>query len=423
MRTMKRSFISSSRIIGCAVGVAMMLCGLRVASAAPQKDSCVACHSQLPGDYGKPAKLFSEDIHRQAGLSCADCHGGDRNDDSMNAMSPAKGFRGVPAKAQIPAFCGHCHSDPNYMRKFNPGLRTDQESEYFTSVHGKKLKQGDTKVAVCVDCHSVHDILAPSDPRAPVYPTQVAETCAHCHADANYMKGYKIPTNQYELYKKSVHAAAMEGGDISAPTCTTCHGNHGATPPGVSSVANVCGTCHVMNQQLFEKSPHGPIFAKMGLPGCVQCHSNHEILQPQDSWVGTGPKAICVTCHVKGDRGYQVAESISAGIEKLKTTYQDADTVLNTAEKSGMEVSNARVDMTNAHSDLIKARVVIHSFNAADVLKITSEGVATSRKAYKAGLAALQERDYRRKGLALALIAIVVAISGLYFKIRRMERG
>lgn len=420
---MKRSPISNSRIIACALGVVMMLCGLSILSAAPPKDSCVSCHSQLPGDFGKPAKLFSEDIHHQQGLGCADCHGGNPNDDSMNAMSPAKGFRGVPSKAQIPAFCGRCHSDPSYMRKFNPGLRTDQVSEYFTSVHGKRLKQGDSKVAVCVDCHSVHNIRAVTDTRAPVYPTHVAETCAHCHADANYMKGYKIPTNQYKLYKKSVHAAAMENGDTSAPTCTTCHGNHGATPPGVSSVANVCGTCHAMNQQLFEKSPHGPAFARMGLPGCVQCHSNHEILSPKDSWVGTGSKAICVTCHVGGDNGYKTAQQISAGLDKLKATYQKADDVLNKAEKSGMEVSSARVEMTNAHSDLIKARVTVHSFNAADVLKITNQGTATASKAYEDGVDALKESDYRRKGLAIALIAIVIAISGLYFKIRRMERG
>ena len=423
MRIMKRFTKSSLRILGCAIGVSFLLFGANGVSAAPQKDSCVACHSQLPGQFGKPAKLFSQDIHQQAGLSCADCHGGDRNDASMNAMSPAKGFRGAPSKAQIPAFCGRCHSNPDYMRKFNPSLRTDQVHEYYTSVHGKRLKQGDTKVAVCVDCHSVHDIRPPSDTRAPVYPTNVAETCAHCHANAQYMKGYNIPTNQYELYKKSVHAAAMAGGDTSAPTCTTCHGNHGATPPGVSSVANVCGTCHVMNQQLFEKSPHGPIFAKMGLPGCVQCHSNHEIVPPQDTWVGTGPKAVCVTCHVKGDNGYKAAAEISAGIENLKSTYHQADTVLGTAEKSGMEVSSARVEMTNAHSDLIKARVAVHSFNAGDVLKITKQGVATSHKAYEAGVAALKERDYRRKGLVLAIIAIALAISGLYFKIRRMERG
>ena len=426
IQNMKRRSITYSWIRKCSFSAALILLGSSLKLAALQaapKDSCVACHSQLPGQYGQPAKLFSSDVHHEAGLSCANCHGGDPNDDSMNAMSPAKGFRGKPTKAQVPEFCGRCHSDPNYMRKFNPSLRTDQVSEYLTSVHGKRLKQGDTKVAVCVDCHSVHDIRPPSDPRSPVYPTHVAETCARCHADSNYMKGYKIPTNQYEVYKKSVHAAAMASGDTSAPTCSTCHGNHGATPPGVSSVANVCGTCHVMNQQLFEKSPHGPAFAKMGLPGCVQCHSNHEIVKPEDAWVGTSPKAICVTCHVAGDNGYKTAEAIAGGLDRLKSTYHDADQVLNKAEKSGMEVSAARVDLASAHSDLIKARVAVHSFNATDVLKITDQGVETSHKAYEAGVAALRERDYRRKGLAISLIAIVIAISGLYLKIRKMERG
>jgi len=178
-----------------------------------------------------------------------------------------------------------------------------------------------------------------------------------------------------------------------------------------------------MNEQLFEKSPHGPAFARMGLPGCVQCHSNHEILAPKDSWVGTGQKAICVTCHVGGDNGYKAAAEISAGFDKLKATYKKADAVLNKAEESGMEVSSARVEMTNAHSDLIKARVTVHTFNAADVLKITNQGTATAQKAYQAGVDALKERDYRRKGLAIALIAIVIAISGLYLKIRKMERG
>jgi hypothetical protein len=67
--------------------------------------------------------------------------------------------------------------------------------------------------------------------------------------------------------------------------------------------------------------------------------------------------------------------------------------------------------------------VAVHSFNATDVLKITDQGVETSHKAYEAGVAALRERDYRRKGLAISLIAIVIAISGLYLKIRKMERG
>ena len=402
---------------------AMMFFSLSLALPAPPKDTCTACHSALQGAFAKPAQQFEADVHHQAGLSCADCHGGDSSDDSMNAMSRAKGFRGAPKKNQIPDFCARCHSDAAYMHRFNPQMRVDQLSQYLTSVHGKRLKQGDTKVAACVDCHGVHNILSVSDARSSVYATNVATTCAHCHADAVYMKGYDIPTNQFALYQKSVHAQTLAGGDTSAPTCSTCHGNHGAAPPGVSSVANVCGTCHVTNEQLFDKSPHQAAFAKMGLPGCVQCHSNHEIVRPTDAWVGSGPQSVCVTCHTPGDKGYIASQAMSADLAKLDASIARADGVLNVAERAGMEVSGPKAELVGAHEALVKARVDVHTFDPAAVGKLTDSGVEIAAKSYQAGVAALRERDFRRKGLGIALIAIVLTISGLYLKIRQMESG
>ena len=105
----------------------------------------------------------------------------------------------------------------------------------------------------------------------------------------SHMAGYKLadgsplPTNQLADYQKSVHYAALtKGNDLSAPTCNDCHGNHGAAPPGVSAVANACGTCHAVFAQKFQASPHAPIFDK----GCVECHSNHAVLQPSDEMLG-----------------------------------------------------------------------------------------------------------------------------------------
>jgi hypothetical protein len=400
---------------------ALLVWALNSALAAPPKDSCTACHSALEGKQAEPAKLFAADIHNQAGLSCADCHGGDPKDDSMNAMSRAKGFRGAPRKAQIPDFCARCHSDIAYMHRFNPKMRADQLSQYLTSVHGKRLRQGDAKVAACVDCHSVHNMLPASDTRSPVHPMNVASTCAHCHANSAYMQRYKIPTDQAEKYGKSVHAQMLATGDTAAPTCSTCHGNHGATPPGVSSVANVCGTCHVFFAQLFDRSPHQPAFARMGLPGCVQCHSNHEVVKPTDDWVGVGPTAVCVNCHTAGDKGYAGALKMAGDLAKLKTFLGRAEEILGTAERSGMEVSNPKVELASAHEALVKARVNVHSFSPAEVQKLTDQGVEISQKAYQAGVAALRERDVRRKGLGVSLILIALAITGLYLKIRHLE--
>src|SRR5271166_4438248 len=162
------------------------------------KNSCLDCHSALPDPLGVSQEKFSQDIHTQKGLTCASCHGGDpANDDADKAMSRKSGWKGKIDREQVPELCGSCHSDPAYMRQFNPSLRTDQFSQYKTSVHGKRFATGDSKVAVCTDCHSVHDLRAPSDPRSTVNPINVADTCSRCHADAGYMSTYKIPTNQF----------------------------------------------------------------------------------------------------------------------------------------------------------------------------------------------------------------------------------
>jgi len=401
--------------------IALMWFSLQPAFAAAPKDTCITCHSALEGDLAKPAQQFEVDIHHQAGLSCADCHGGDPNDESLNAMSRAKGFRGAPKKNQTPDFCARCHSDAAYMHRFNPKLRVDQLTQYLTSVHGKRLKQGDSKVAACVDCHGVHNTLPASDTRSTVHPAQVAATCARCHSDPVYMKAYGIPTDQAVRYQKSVHAELLAQGDTSSPTCSTCHGNHGATPPGVNSVASVCGTCHAFFAQLFEKSPHQEAFAKLRLPGCVQCHSNHEIIRPTDAWVGSAPQSVCITCHAPGDKGYTTAQAMSADLAQLDASLGRAGKVLDVAERAGMEVSGAKMQLADAHEALEKARVNVHTFDDSAVRKFTDAGVEIAAKSYQAGVAALRERDFRRKGLGIAVIAIVLAITGLYLKIRQME--
>ena len=385
------------------------------------KDTCVSCHAELDGNLSEPVKRFGADVHRQMGLTCVDCHGGDRNDESMDSMSRAKGFRGSPKKAQVPEFCARCHADVAYMHRFNPKMRTDQLSQYVTSVHGQRLTKGDKQVAGCVDCHSVHNIRPSSDTRSPVHPANVAATCSRCHSDPAHMKAYAIPTDQARKYAKSTHARMIAEGDLSAPTCATCHGNHGATPPGASSVASVCGTCHVVFHDLYEKSPHKPAFAKLGIPGCVQCHSNHDVVEPASDWVGTTAKSVCTDCHVDGDKGYAAAGKIAGDLARLRTKIERANQILAEAEYSGMEISSPRVELVSARDALVKARRTVHSFDAAEVHKLTDEGAGISDKAYQAGALALHERDLRRQGLGIALIIILVTITALYLKIRQME--
>ena len=307
-------------------------------------DACIACHSDsefFAEDRLQIVSDFREDVHAGVGLSCHDCHGGNHDpalaEDFAAAMDrdyASNPYRGSPQKSEIPAFCGRCHSDPEYMKRFQPDIRVDQEREYWTSGHGMALRRGDNKVATCIDCHGVHGIKSAGNTHSPVFPTNVALTCAGCHEDADYMKDYKLPSgqklpvNQLALWQASVHGRAMmQRQDLSAPTCNDCHGNHGATPPGLESISFVCGQCHGREAELFRSSSkregfrnHNAMLAESDGAGCeschempsgyqrlnaplhsftecTTCHGNHGVMRPTVAMLGNLPETPCAFCH------------------------------------------------------------------------------------------------------------------------------
>jgi len=396
-----------------------------VLAAPAETDSCVTCHLALGVEnLTKPAENFKSDIHAAKGFGCVSCHGGDPTIMGLEAMDKKKSYIGKPTGLQVIETCGKCHADANFMRRYNPNLRVDQVAEYFTSVHGKRLKeQTDPKVATCASCHLPHSIRPPNDSRSSVHPLKVADTCGSCHANQEYMATYKIPTDQVEKYKTSVHWQMMASkGDLSAPTCNDCHGNHGASPPGVSSVVNVCGQCHAANSELFNKSAHSKIFVQMGLPGCAACHSNHAIVATTDAMLSTGDKSACASCHPANSSGGMFAAKTLESIDRLKASTNKAAFALTSAEHAGMEVSQPLFELNEAKTALIKARAAIHSFEQAAVEKEIEPGLKVSEGAYVRGVKALDELQFRRKGLVISALIILALIITLVLKIREMER-
>ncbi len=390
-------------------------------------NSCVSCHLEIGEELALPVQGMENDVHAEQGLSCADCHGGDPkaglDGDPEAAMDPAKGYIGVPRRTEIPRFCARCHSNPSYMKQFNPRVATDQYDRYLTSVHGQRLKTGDEKVAVCTDCHGVHGIRNAKDSRSSVYPLNIPDTCGRCHGNASYMEEYGIPTNQVAEYKKSVHGKALLGkGDLAAPACNDCHGNHGATPPGAPSVAYVCGQCHLNNSELFFKSPHYQAFLEMDLPECETCHGNHDIEHPSDELLGVGPNSICLDCHDEGTRAYDIARTMYLLIDSLKTRIAMADSLISKAERAGMPVNEAKFKLHDADDALIKARTMIHSLSVATVEKVINKGVTLTNEVITMGKQALAELQFRRKGLAISIVFILILALGLFLKIKEVDQ-
>lgn len=383
-------------------------------------NTCVNCHAKLGGTLADMAAQWQRSIHSERDVSCADCHGGDPTATTKEAaMSPAAGYVGVPAKSAIPALCASCHADVELMRQYN--LPTDQYAKYNESVHGKLLAEGDTNVTTCYDCHGGHQILKANDPASSVYPPNVPTLCAGCHADTALMAPYHIPTDQYDLYKGSVHGQALlDKQDFRAPNCATCHGTHGAAPPGVTEVANVCGTCHGATQDNYLKSAH----AKGGYasPKCATCHGPHDVSQPTDALLaGTEPRH-CHSCHAPDSAEGKVAQSMYDAFESTTQAYTDAENSIKSAQQLGMLVTQQESELQQANTSIITARAEQHTLDSDTVLKSLDDARKTAGGAKAGAEAAIAQSIVRRRAMVIAVAAIALTIVALYLLKRQLDR-
>ena len=99
--------------------ILVMVGALYLSGARAEESSCINCHlsSDWVSDTTIAADFMSRDVHRNMGLGCEDCHGGDPK---IGFEDPAKGFKDPPGRIGTPAFCGSCHSDVEYMKRYNP---------------------------------------------------------------------------------------------------------------------------------------------------------------------------------------------------------------------------------------------------------------------------------------------------------------
>lgn len=204
---------------------------------------CVACHTDI-SDSAAPHRKVAE----AKAKDCASCHADlwtTLQQEGKAAERPALGkvvdniaaYRNsfharpnVDEPQRANATCGECHDTHSFNIPPRGSARRDewhlntpkvcgtschaeQLKEYATSVHGKAvLEKGDAKSAVCVDCHTSHDIGATA--ATPVR-LAITEQCGSCHE------------NSLKTYRATYHGQVASLGHAYAAKCFDCHGSHG----------------------------------------------------------------------------------------------------------------------------------------------------------------------------------------------------
>jgi hypothetical protein len=307
------------------------------------------------------------------------------------------------------------------MRPFD--LPTDQLDQYWQSQHGQALLEGDPNVATCFDCHDQHRVLKASDPSSQVYPTNEPEMCAGCHADQALMSSYGIPADQYDLYQQSVHGVAMlENQDLRAPTCSTCHGKHGAAPPGYQQVANVCGQCHAKTEDYYLQGAHRTGMTGQAAPECVTCHGQHDVPRPtRDLFVGTDDRH-CGMCHAPDSAIAGQVDAIYQSLTAADTAYEEAEATIALATEQRLIMAEQEELLQQANTPLVESRALQHNVIVEEIQAKAEESMKLSNEAQASAEEALQGLDTRRLGMIIALAFILLTVVALVLIKRELDR-
>ncbi len=347
-------FLAATAVLGPLVVAALAQPG----DVIPRPGASPAATSAASGRCGvcHPSErvLFEKSRHAAEEVRCTSCHGGDdRSLDTGTAHGGA--FRGRPARKDIPMLCATCHADEDRMRAYN--LPVDQYALYQTSGHGRRLARGDTRVAVCSDCHGAHDVLPASDPSSRVFVLNIPKTCGVCHGDSVLMRSRGKP-DVLSQYASSVHARELfDQGNQRAPTCVSCHGVHGAAPPAVGDVGKVCGQCHTAERRYFMAGPHPAGLTRANLPECASCHGDHAIQAAQPERLAN----MCSRCHRGASRQDALGGKLWTEYRTAAQEIEKAAGLIEQADAVPIQTEDYRARLEEARTYLREALPAAHS--------------------------------------------------------------
>ena len=130
----------------------------------------------------------------------------------------------------------------------------------------------------------------------------------------------------------------------------------------------------------------------------------------------------CGDCHFTTDTtGTLTAKGFITDYRTLTGAIARAERILLSAHRGGVEVGQARAELDSAVDNQIELETLVHSFGVpAEAKAKFEEGSQHAKAALISAQHSLDELNYRRTGLAIALAFIVLVLVALALKIRTL---
>lgn len=145
---------------------------------------CASCHAPVFAEFAKSVhgsalrETSSPDVP-----TCIDCH----SSHAIRATRSAVFHNGIPDT------CSKCHGNRQIMAKY--GLTTAVVRTYLSDFHGmtlqlhrkeiRSLQQSAAPMAVCSDCHGIHNIARAAGKNAAIIKSNLLKRCQSCHPNAS----------------------------------------------------------------------------------------------------------------------------------------------------------------------------------------------------------------------------------------------
>jgi hypothetical protein len=267
--------------------------------------NCAECHEDVSKVYTKHGRM---EIGKDSDIpKCGSCHG-------SHDILPSSNRDSRVHPVNLASTCESCHMNVDVIKNHD-FLRDEPIKLYAGSVHGQATQRGLHMAAACDDCHSAvgpdgkrtaHRILSAGNRESTIYHFNIPDTCGKCH------KGIA------EDYWEGIHGQLVKRGEVNAPVCTRCHGEHGIlaasdlrSPVSAARLAeSTCAPCHeseLLNERYgipagrlksYVDSYHG-LKRKAGnvhVANCASCHGDHRILPHTDPRSSIHPNNLTKTC-------------------------------------------------------------------------------------------------------------------------------
>ena len=229
---------AGAKAVGCAE------CHERLWTEAQQGNTAQA-HPRL-GVVAKNIEFYRKSFHakenaddpERVNADCHECH----DTHFFNVPADKKSREYAQWRLNVPQLCGKCHED--------------QLDEYSESIHGTEiLEEKNPKAAVCIDCHTTHEISGTS---LTTFKLLNPIECGHCH------------DKSLKTYRDTYHGQVNELGYTYTAKCYNCHGSHGI---------------------LLVDDPKSKVHPNNKLKTCRQCHNGKKLPEATEGFVTFYPHA------------------------------------------------------------------------------------------------------------------------------------